>query len=381
MKKIITCLLSITLCLSMSLTPLAAEVILQENIEQNNKLNASQFAESFVEMMFEDPYLDAENVNVIYDENDEISGYCVDIDKENTEYGYVIIKFNNNEPVVSEFCVEPGAINPYEYIIDSEGIENEELKYFSLSANEYQIYDANKKMATGTDSRNLTNREFSDYKNKVKKDKENKRNRSTFDSHLNYSSLNGWTVISDSYQGTVEERDALTYAYYLTLTCQEDIEEIGETYACSVVALCNLMRYYRMRGFDGIPADLQTLYDDMWEYAGTSSNGSTTDGNEAIAARNYLRDLGHSCSTNSFLFDTYSNFKNAIESDKPCILTYGADFGGTNGGHAVLVMGYVQTTSYNYLQVADGWNTYLRYINFNGYDYSRLNGWSISASE
>ena len=72
MKKIIACLLSITLCFSMSLTPLASEKISQENIKQNNKLNALQFAESFVEMMFEDPYLDAENVNVIYDENDEI---------------------------------------------------------------------------------------------------------------------------------------------------------------------------------------------------------------------------------------------------------------------------------------------------------------------
>lgn len=239
MKKFISCLLATVLCLTIPLTSLAAEVHLQDDIKQQNKINASKFAESFVEMMFNDPSLDAGNINVIYDERDEISGYCVDIDKESTEYGYVIIKFNNNEPVVSEFCVEPGAINPYEYIIDSEEIENRELKYFSLSANEYQIYDVNKKITNCTDNRRLTNREFNNYKNEVKKAKEkNKSISSSFgNGNLNYSSLNGWTVISDSYQGTVEKRDALTYAYYLTLTCQADVEEMDKTYACSVVAL------------------------------------------------------------------------------------------------------------------------------------------------
>ena len=30
---------------------------------------------------------------------------------------------------------------------------------------------------------------------------------------------------------------------------------------------------------------------------------------------------------------------------------------------------------------ADGWNDYLRYINFNGYDYTRKDGWSFSVSK
>lgn len=28
-----------------------------------------------------------------------------------------------------------------------------------------------------------------------------------------------------------------------------------------------------------------------------------------------------------------------------------------------------------------GWNDYLRYINFNGYDYTRKDGWSFSVSK
>ena len=34
-----------------------------------------------------------------------------------------------------------------------------------------------------------------------------------------------------------------------------------------------------------------------------------------------------------------------------------------------------------YLRIADGWNDYLRYINFNGYDYTRKDGWSFSVSK
>lgn len=29
----------------------------------------------------------------------------------------------------------------------------------------------------------------------------------------------------------------------------------------------------------------------------------------------------------------------------------------------------------------NGWNDYLRYINFNGYDYTRKDGWSFSVSK
>lgn len=40
-----------------------------------------------------------------------------------------------------------------------------------------------------------------------------------------------------------------------------------------------------------------------------------------------------------------------------------------------------ETTKYQYLRIADGWNDYLRYINFNGYDYTRKDGWSFSVSK
>lgn len=75
------------------------------------------------------------------------------------------------------------------------------------------------------------------------------------------------------------------------------------------------------------------------------------------------------------------DFVRDINAGKPCLFTYGAKFGDDKGGHVVLVLGYVETTDYKYLKVADGWNHYLRYINFDGYDYNRKDGWSFGISK
>lgn len=44
---------------------------------------------------------------------------------------------------------------------------------------------------------------------------------------------------------------------------QDHVENNNRTYACSVVALCNLAKYYRERGYDKISRSFTTLYDGM----------------------------------------------------------------------------------------------------------------------
>lgn len=196
--------------------------------------------------------------------------------------------------------------------------------------------------------------------------------------------MDGWSVVSDSYEGSVKngKEHTITGAGNVSLWyCQDHVENNNRTYACSVVALCNLAKYYRERGYDKISRSFTTLYDTMWEKAGTNSSGTTSNGNEAPAAKAFMEDLGYSCSYDSYLFDNYSDFTRDLGNNKPCIFTYGAKFGAKSGGHAVLAVGYVETTKYQYLQIADGWNDYLRYINFNGYDYTRKDGWSFSVSK
>ena len=113
------------------------------------------------------------------------------------------------------------------------------------------------------------------------------------------------------------------------------------------------------------------------QYNGTKFSDPYTWGMSTIRAILSRQEyLGHTVLRKSVSTKFVSN----LDSNKPCLFTYGAKFGDHKGGHAVFVAGYVDTSSYQYLKIADGWNSYLRYINFNGYSYSRKNGWAFTIS-
>lgn len=46
----------------------------------------------------------------------------------------MIIKFVDNAPVISEFCIEEGAPNPYVALITNYGITGNLLKFYSIGA-------------------------------------------------------------------------------------------------------------------------------------------------------------------------------------------------------------------------------------------------------
>lgn len=359
----------------------------QEEIKKTNEKNIAKYAESFVHSAYETTEFEVGNVITMYNEDDNISGYCVDVNRKGVQNGYVVVKFCENEPVISEFCIGDNVKNPYDDIIAESQLDAENLVFYSIGANEYHIYSLRENKVTGLGKEVISKKEYDEYKTRVKDSKKEAKRRTFFGladtdkSITNYTALDGWTVVSNNYEGSVIDSRTITGASSLTYFCSADVSNAGKTYACSVVALCNLMKYYKARGYDKIESSFSTLYDIMWTKAGTSTTGGTTDGNEAIAAKKYLNELGYTCSYNSYWFDNYSDFTRDIMCQQPCIFTYGALFNGVKGGHAVLVVGYVNTSSYRYLQIADGWNSYLRYINFNGYDYYRKNGWSFSISK
>ena len=87
---------------------------------------------------------------------------------------------------------------------------------------------------------------------------------------------------------------------YRLVVLWDHVENNNRTYACSVVALCNLAKYYRENGYDKISRSFTTLYDTMWDYAGTNDEGTTSNGREAPAAQRYLNELGYKCTYSSY---------------------------------------------------------------------------------
>lgn len=388
MKRIFAFLLSLIMLLSLSVPVFAAETeafYTQDEIYNINKVNVGKYAMSFIDTIYNDSSLEAGDIFVFYSENDNISGYCVDVIKGGSPNGYVIVKFSANNPVVSEFVLGTGIENPYTMIMKEANIENDDAIFYSIGSNDYQILDLNRGVAVDDTSEIVSEKEFKGYKECARVAKQAADGVTiSNDEGLNYSDLDGWTVVSDEYEGTVKEDGEKTINgadSISTWYCSDDVEANEKTYACSVVALCNLMKYYRSRGYDKISSSFTTLYDELWSHAGTNSSGTTSNGKEAPAAKKYLNNLGYTCSYTSYLFDNYSDFTKDLGNNRPCIFTYGAKFDNKSGGHAVLAVGYVDTSKYQYLKIADGWNNYLRYINFNGYNYSRTDGWAFNVSK
>lgn len=404
-SKIIRSILSIFLALSFCVpTEAFANAYVPQSIEEINRVNASKYALSFVEAVCHGSSYDSGKVISFLGEDNRLAGYCVDILNNGNPNGYVVIKFADNQPVVSEYCLESGANNPYKDIIERNGIEETSNIFYSVGANEYQVYAEEERAFIGFDNEKISIAQFEEYKSEVQAAKlevqaadvkiaeefeinaVSASNAGLAEKQIVYSSVDNKTVITNMYEGTVKEQAYIpggNMAYY----CQNDVYDNGLYYACAVVALCNMMKYLKSRGFTKISSDFKTLYNELWKYSGTVTlndengrHGSTDFADTWAGAATYLETLGYTAGYDTYLLQLYSDFKRDIKLGAPCLLSYttGNVF---SSGHCVFVAGYTETTSYQYLCVVDGWeNRYTRYFNYNGFNYGRKKGGALSVA-
>ena len=149
--------------------------------------------------------------------------------------------------------------------------------------------------------------------------------------------MDGWSVVSDSYEGSVKngKEHTITGAGNVSLWyCSDHVENNNRTYACSVVALCNLAKYYRERGYDKISRSLlhcTILCGRKLERIPVELRRMAM----KPCCESVLEDLGYSCSYDSYLFDNYSDFTRTWAIINPALFTYGAKFGSKSGGHTL----------------------------------------------
>lgn len=403
-KKRFISLTAVILCLSMliSVPMLVSSVdlsITQEEAEDVCAGNAASYAVSFVEVVCEENNYESGNVVSFRNEDDALSGYCVDILVDGESYGYVIIKFANDEAVVSEYCIAEGAKNPYDAIIDRNlNISSADVVLYSVGQNEYQVYSEQDKTVYCYDTASMSVSEFEEYKTDVAEYNEllsaSVQTVSDDDDdseYLVYSSFSASTVITDIYSGTLKSSATVSRAGEILYYSDDDIdiyEDLLGTYTnynCAVIAMCNMMKYYKYIGYSKIGAFYE-IYPELWDLAGTHldeyGRWATTTTKVAPAVKSYLKSLGYTCSYDNYWLDLYSDFTRDVDDDLLCYLAYhGTNSSDTEWGHGVLVIGYAKTSSYNYLKICDGWNSYPRYFNFNGYDYDSLDGWSFTVSK
>lgn len=128
MKRLFTLVLSLMMILSLSAPASAIDgenVYTKEEISSINEVNVAKYAKSFVETIDSTADVTAGNVLTMYSENENISGYCVDILEDGYPNGYVVVKFSDNDPVVSEFSLGENIRNPYAKIMERANIETD----------------------------------------------------------------------------------------------------------------------------------------------------------------------------------------------------------------------------------------------------------------
>lgn len=99
MKRLFTLVLSLMMILSLSAPASAIDgenVYTKEEISSINEVNVAKYAKSFVETIDSTADVTAGNVLTMYSENENISGYCVDILEDGYPNGYVVVKFSDN---------------------------------------------------------------------------------------------------------------------------------------------------------------------------------------------------------------------------------------------------------------------------------------------
>ncbi len=369
LKKLIASLLSLTMLLGvMPLTVFATDV---KTLDEINRENAAEYAISFVDVVYENPGLESGDVISFYDENDVLSGYCVDILDDGQPNGYVVIKFLDGEQTVSEFAIEPGIENPYDQIAEDENISLEDVTYYSVGPTDYQIVDTDSNAVYSFENAESTMNQFQELK------QETQLNAAISDENeIDLNSTNGdfLSYISNSYSGAVESRGSLPGAGSVSYCYQNVIERtLNKTYGCTIVAMCNMMKYYYSRGYTNIHGDLAALYDALWSYSLTSSGGSTFFPSAPGAIKNYLNSRGYSCSYDVYWLSLYSDFTRDISNGKPALMCYNFN---PLDGHTVFVVGFVDTTTANYLSVIDGIHSTTRYFNYDAGGVSHL-GFSV----
>lgn len=394
-SKLIRQILSVVLTLSFCV-PIEAfattNSVTQQDVEEINKANASKYALSFAEAICGETNFDSSEVVSFLGEDDGLAGFCVDLKKNGAPNGYVVIKFSNNEPVVSEFCFEVGAENPYKEIVNHYDIADTSNIFYSIGSNEYYVYAEEKNAFFGLNNEKISTTEFEEMKSEVSEYKTSSslletssiQNINNIEKQITYSSVGNSDVISDSFTGSVKEQVRISGAgtiYYE----DDDVYNNGLKYACGVVAVCNMMKFLRTKGFTKISSNFPTLYNKLWEETGTITlndengiHGTTEFGGAWGGAVTYLEELGYMASYDSYSLTLYSDFKRDLKNGYPCMLSYATQ--NIFKGHMVFVTGFTETSSYQYLCVVDGWNKYARFLNFNGFSYVRKNGGSLAAA-
>lgn len=383
--RLLMFVLAITLFFSTSISVYAVSKPAEEtdNIEgvvvttEVAKTIASDWA-AFIEP---DLNLQVSDVIELYDYDDKICGYSVSFQQNNIPYGYVMLDFSTDN-YISEYVIQENAKNICDAVLNQAGVStslcndlSNNAKLYKMLPFEYSVSLENDGLDVLYDAHkgSVSNQEFQSERNLLKTSMEAKVNERSSQS----TPVGHWgDIIIRSIPSGYTTIDALTQLSSTSSITESYIEDLLSKYACVVQAMTNVANQCDLLLNDSI-AD---TYNYLWTESGTTESsekdgiiyGTTLFDKMGSSLKALAKSLGkNSSSYSNSTSPSYTTFKNAVNAGKSSI--FGAGVTVTDGdteervGHAVSVVGYRSAKDssnkvYQYIYIADGWYTTLRYV-------------------
>ena len=383
--------------------------------EQTVSMTPAQYAQKFINEVRPNGGFVTGDTIAIYNEDDLLSGFNVELMKDNGPSGYVVIKFTEEQkPVISEFAVEPGTTNLYDTIADKKISETATTrsalsvekpankKLYSLGAYEYcaVLEQGDEEIYTDLSGETADAATFEQDKTAVKAAKDapvadgeeppvklgpapdplpTPATRSG-NPDSGYDMITDACYLFDNSSAELAEEFTISCAYSDYLV-QGPIVSSGRRYACAVTAMTNVMLNFKYRGYNvANTSNMLATYDEIWNIAQPDSNGGVSHSANAGIIRQYLSNKGKTGVVNMYANASWSDYTRDVYNDMPTVFAYEAIFDGTRMGHSVFVVGYAEGIASNvgFLEVIDGWHTNVRFLNYFSSDCLSRRGYSVA---
>ena len=396
MKKFVCTLLSLAVCvsLSVSVNAVSTNASLQGQANANSAGNlpsiVTQYTQAWVNVVDPADGLTASDPIPMVNAHNALTGYCLSFTQNGNPHGYAVVDLVAES--VSEFSLDAGAVNIYDTLSANASKHGHHVdnrngqKIRALSLDDFYIptvdngddtlTDASGNAVDNTDFTQLENNAITD--NTDASDGANMYSASSMPSDCGDVFKNNWSACASGCTST--KTVDISLATNWRPINEISTENVVGRYACAVTAMAEICDMYYVHGYtDLFPSNpvqnastgdvnssMTSAYLSLWNLSSTTSSsssgsiilGGTSNANIGYAIVTYAHSKGYNNSGDcTFSGQTYSNFTSALDGGYPCIVCFRNASGSEE--HAIVAYGYLNvafgSTLNDYLHVANGW--------------------------
>ncbi len=407
-KKIVAAIVSISLFSSISITlsSSAEDVVCANNIAFSNNISPDHLNKLllFSQMWNEEHLSDTaqlSKITTILNPDNSFYGYQLSFEDNTSPRGYVVIEIGET-PQIVDFSLSGGDIQSEIKIDYSLTQKSRSLSPMIESSIIYRVAPYNYGVVTGNHSDPVFTNTFGyafDCSDKIGSSILYNSNEETVNSSsgtifsgffdrnqlqlYSYNSLAGSDSFVPSVQSDMPEHSSNNGVQPPNGDIDDGTAGQHDEGNCVPTTLTNIIAFYDTKlGKDNllISNNRNSTYNQLSTLVGYHPSSGTNWWNCGNALTQYCSQRNYSCSVNSYLSDSWSDFVRDINAGLPILTNIRGNINpSVESGHTITTIGWATTYSgVKYLRVIDCWNNHTnRYIIFKGDMFTSFDGCAV----